>query len=61
MKTTATPRWDRELSLACGLHQLTSRLPPSMAGPRLPSSSNFRPATNPIVNPVISGKRTKLR
>jgi len=32
------------------------RLPPSMAGSRLPSSANYRPATG-----VLAGKRTKLR
>ncbi|KAK1923281.1 cyclin-dependent protein kinase [Papiliotrema laurentii] len=35
-------------------------LPPSLGGQRLPSSSNFRPATNPIVN-APGTKRTKLR
>jgi cyclin-dependent kinase 8/11 len=34
-----------------------TRLPPSLAGARLPGSSNFRPATGALPN----AKRTKLR
>lgn len=44
------------------LNTLMPSLPPSMAGPRLPSSSNFRPSSGPLVNVTAAGgKRTKLR
>lgn len=36
-----------------------SRLPPTMAPPRMPSSGNFRAASNSVAQ--ASAKRTKLR